>query len=181
MIDTGQKNHYPFELLLKAIKMYLEEGLSQPVIMKELGIRNREEIKVWVRRYRLNGEMGLRLKRTNGSVIMTNKKIKSQDYSPAIKLKAVRMFLQGATYQEVLTKYNISDNHLLYDWKDLYISKGEMGLKSKNKKGSNEKSPNYQSEETNNKPLWKQIKQLEMENDLLKNLLSASRESSKRK
>lgn len=46
MVDTDQKNHYPFELRLKAIKMYLEEGLSQ-LIMKELGIRNREEIKIW--------------------------------------------------------------------------------------------------------------------------------------
>jgi len=58
----GEGRHpcrYPFELRLKAVKLYLEEGYGQAWIAEQLGFGKKTLID-WVKRYRELGEEGLR-------------------------------------------------------------------------------------------------------------------------
>ena len=50
---------HPPELRLKAVQLYLEEGIPTPIISQELGI-GRGVIFDWVKRYKTDGENGLR-------------------------------------------------------------------------------------------------------------------------
>jgi transposase len=52
---------YPFELRLRAVKLYLEEGYSKKLIEEELGIGN-STIGKWAKKYKQLGEEGLRPK-----------------------------------------------------------------------------------------------------------------------
>ena len=54
--------YYPFELRMKAVKLHLNEGISAKDIAEELGIC-RETVHVWSKRYRKDGEDGLRTKK----------------------------------------------------------------------------------------------------------------------
>jgi len=52
-------NGYPFELRLRAVRFFLEEGYSASLISEELGIGH-DTLYKWVNRYKENGEEGLK-------------------------------------------------------------------------------------------------------------------------
>ena len=52
---------YPYEFRIRAVKLYLEEGLPRRVVCEELGIAS-ETLSRWLRRYRELGEGGLKAK-----------------------------------------------------------------------------------------------------------------------
>lgn len=54
----GSKKVYPYELRLKAVKLHLEDGIKQDLVVRELGVGKSSLIN-WVRRYRTQGEKGL--------------------------------------------------------------------------------------------------------------------------
>jgi transposase len=56
MPRTKGSKDYCRELKLKAIKMYLEEGMTQPAITALLGIRDPGRVRQWLHSYRLQGE-----------------------------------------------------------------------------------------------------------------------------
>ena len=74
---------YPFELKLRAVKLYLEEGYSSVMIAEELGISNATVFE-WAKRYRKDGEQGLR-PRYPGT--RRTAKVSSAAKSKAIELK----------------------------------------------------------------------------------------------
>jgi len=51
--------YYPYEIKLKAVELYLEEGYSPSLIAKELGV-GKCSISEWARRYLVEGKEGLR-------------------------------------------------------------------------------------------------------------------------
>jgi transposase InsO family protein len=53
-----KRRRYPLDFKLKFVKLYLEEGLPVPLIVKESGI-NVKTVYAWIRRYRTQGESGL--------------------------------------------------------------------------------------------------------------------------
>jgi transposase InsO family protein len=55
--STSQR--YPFELKLRAVKLYLEEGFSQTAITEELGL-GVHTVAYWTQRYQAYGEEGLK-------------------------------------------------------------------------------------------------------------------------
>lgn len=56
----GKTSHrYSFDVKLKAVKLYLEEGFTNPQITEELKL-GPSTLAVWVREYRAHGEAGLR-------------------------------------------------------------------------------------------------------------------------
>lgn len=57
----NQSGPYSFELRLRVVRMYLEEEYPVPLICQETGV-GRSTISTWVRKYRLRGEEGLKLK-----------------------------------------------------------------------------------------------------------------------
>lgn len=57
----GMKD-YPLSVKLKAVRMFLEEGKTKAEIRESLGL-TKGRVKVWVKRYRDEGEAGLQKKR----------------------------------------------------------------------------------------------------------------------
>lgn len=53
MGKTGRTNNkYPDELRMRAVRLVTEENVSYREAAKELGIRNKSQVLVWVQRYR---------------------------------------------------------------------------------------------------------------------------------
>lgn len=64
MQKNNRKNiNYSFEIKLKAVKMYLEEGIGSPTVAKELNLSSNKRVLLWVKRYNEFGEEGLRERR----------------------------------------------------------------------------------------------------------------------
>ena len=76
----GHVRWVSFETRRKAVKLYLEEGISSGLVAKEIGVTS-GTVFDWVRRYRERGEEGLRSgngvsqRRTNGSLTAVQEKI----------------------------------------------------------------------------------------------------------
>ena len=54
-----RQHRYPFELKLKAVRLYLEEGFSGALISQETGI-SQQALSGWIKQYRQFGEEGLK-------------------------------------------------------------------------------------------------------------------------
>ena len=52
---TKTSNRYSFDLKLKAVKLYLEEGFTNPQITEELKL-GPSTLAVWIREYRAHGK-----------------------------------------------------------------------------------------------------------------------------
>ena len=64
MQKNNRKNmNYSFDIKLKAVKMYLVEGIGSPTIAKELGLNSNKRVLLWVKRYNEFGEDGLKERR----------------------------------------------------------------------------------------------------------------------
>jgi len=85
----------------------------------------------------------------------------SKDYPLETKLEAIRLWEEeGFTYQEITEKLAIRDPKRVSTWMRIYRREGEAGLK-KSRRGR---------PKINRDSLEERIKQLEMENTLLKAL-----------
>ena len=60
MQRNNRKNmSYSFDIKLRAVKMYLEEGIGSTTIAKELKLSSNKRVLLWVKRYNEFGEYGL--------------------------------------------------------------------------------------------------------------------------
>jgi transposase len=67
MSRTKGSQDYSQTVKLKAVKMYLEEGLTQPVITARLGIRDPGRVQKWLQAYRREGEQAFSPERRHRS------------------------------------------------------------------------------------------------------------------
>ncbi len=87
-------------------------------------------------------------------------------YSEAIKEKAARMHREeGITYREIMKQLGIVSKRRLEEWCKAYQEKGILGLRTKSKGRSRK------TERTEQEQLEYELKQLRMENELLRNFL----------
>ena len=64
MQENNRKNmNYSFDIKLKAVKMYLEEGIGSNTIAKELNLSSNKRVLLLLKRYNEFGEDGLRERR----------------------------------------------------------------------------------------------------------------------
>ena len=51
---SGKKGsrHYPLEIKLEAVRLFLEEGRTRAEVAKMLGLRSKKRVEVWVSQYR---------------------------------------------------------------------------------------------------------------------------------
>jgi transposase InsO family protein len=84
----SRRQRYPFELKVRAVKLYLEEEYSQELIVEELGV-GKSTLTAWVRRYREQGEAGLRP--------AGPRRVQSR-IDPAAKAKAVELKQKNPEY-----------------------------------------------------------------------------------
>lgn len=61
--NTKQNVNYSFDIKLKAVKMYLEEGIGSTTIAKELNLSCKNRVLLWVKRYKEFGVEGLKERR----------------------------------------------------------------------------------------------------------------------
>lgn len=64
MQRNNRKNMtYSFDIKLRTLKMYLEEGIVSTIISKELNLSSNKRVLLWVKRYNEFGVEGLRQRR----------------------------------------------------------------------------------------------------------------------
>lgn len=64
MQKNNRKNmNYSFDIKLKAVKMYLEDGIGSTTIAKELNLSSNKRVLLWVKRFNEFGEDGLKERR----------------------------------------------------------------------------------------------------------------------
>jgi len=86
--SSRRSGPHGFDLKLRAVKLYLEEGYPSTLIAEELGV-GQSTLSGWVRRYREKGEAGLRPQLTRTGRRQVN---------PAAKRRAVELKRQNPEY-----------------------------------------------------------------------------------
>jgi len=104
------RGYYSFELRLKAVKLYLEEGYSSEMIAEELGIAH-GTVFAWAKRYREEGEDGLRSRypgkrKPSGSEAAKKKAVEIKKANPEYGSRRIshllrRVFLLGPSHETV--------------------------------------------------------------------------------
>lgn len=119
----GRKEKVIVDKKITAVKDYLsgKKGVCQ--ICLELQV-NKNAVREWLRKYKLEGELGL-------------KHIKKNTYYPDyVKLQAISDYQEGlGSLNQLCSKYNISSNSILRNWIKKY--NGHNRVKSHNSKGDN--------------------------------------------
>lgn len=95
----GKRVQYPAAVKWKAVELKLE-GYSTQEVMLKLGIKNKTQVKTWMRWYR-NGET-YRFEQPVGKQYAYNKGIKSLDETERLKLHIKQLEMQV----EILGKLN---------------------------------------------------------------------------
>ena len=62
MSGTKGMTHYTVETKLQAVRLHEEEGFTYAEVAGQLGLRKADQIKIWVRQYKHEGEAGLNKK-----------------------------------------------------------------------------------------------------------------------
>jgi transposase len=107
-----------------------------------------------------------RIKRSGS--IMSTKRRTYKSYSPELKLEAVKRALLGESVKVIAHHLDITDPDYIYKWIDQYEMYGEVGLNRKRR---------------NHPQLDKDaiIRELEMENEILKKYLQILKKEEKRR
>jgi transposase len=56
MAERKRKAHFPIDVKLEAVRLFLEEGRTRAEIQEALGLRRKQIVERWVRQYRREGE-----------------------------------------------------------------------------------------------------------------------------
>lgn len=107
---AAYRRRYPFEIRLKAVKLYLEEQMPSNLVAEEVGVPA-STIFCWIQNYRKHGEAGLRdsthyYRRSNGSDVLTEKITALKKNNPYLGGKRIsqilrRLFLLKASPETV--------------------------------------------------------------------------------
>jgi len=86
---TGKKGmrHYSKETKLEAIRLFIEEGKRHADIAKQLGLRDTTRVKIWLRKYRREGEKAFDPKRRTGRIGRPPKKENREAYIARLEME----------------------------------------------------------------------------------------------
>jgi transposase InsO family protein len=97
-------NRYPFELKLKAVKLYLEEGFTHEQVTQELKL-GPSTLSMWVKRYRHSGQEGLKDQRPgppDGAAklppVVTGKILELKQQDPSLGVKRISQWLKRVLF-----------------------------------------------------------------------------------
>ena len=98
---AGHSRYISFEMRRKAVKLYLEEGIPSKLVAKEIGIKA-STLFAWVKRYREQGEEGLRTtyhpercRKSNGALTALQTKIvEVKQANPRFGVKRISQLLR---------------------------------------------------------------------------------------
>lgn len=106
------------ELKLKVIQDYLDGSKGYKILSEEFNV-DIQTIRLWIEKYKAQGEEGL------------NVKLQKTYYSPEFKIKAVQMLLAKVPVREVRRRLNLSGTSILRRWLAQYYKEGIAGFKTK--------------------------------------------------
>ena len=102
----GRKAKYTFEQKVKACEDYLSGVKSASEIAKELNMSKSgvNKIRIWAKRYRQDGIIGLKPRAKNGT------------YTKEFKIKVIEEYKQGSSLNELIVKYDIRSDNTILNW-----------------------------------------------------------------
>ena len=166
-IKISQTNKkYPAEIKIAAVKEYLEGKGSQVEICKKYRITNNSILIQWIKCYN-NGEDFKERPRSERGITMNKGRKTTQEERVEIVAFCIE---HGKDYGLAMEKYGVSYQQI-YSWVRKYESKGVEGLADRRGKAKPEDALTEADRlRMENKILQAKLKDMEMENKLLKKL-----------
>ena len=174
-----QEDHnrvYSIETKMQAVEDYLSGKGSQREITAKYGIRDRTQLRQWIKVY--NSGRGFRQKMSGGS--------RMKEARPTTVEERIRIardcIANGENYGETALKFNVSYQQV-YQWVKKFKEKGDAGLEDRRGKRLKDQTPRTREEELEIEiaKLKHELYMTKMERDVLKKLDEIVRRDAYRK
>ena len=162
LLPTKMNKCYSKELKLEAVLDYLNGTDGLRTVAKRYGLRNRTQLRDWIKRYNTHGDFK---SERGGSKVSQTKKFSLEE--------RVEMVLYCITnnydYSGTAVKYQVKYTNL-YNWVKRYEEKGKAGLEDRRgqRKAKQESRTPEEEAQIRIAQLEEQVKYQQMEIDLLK-------------
>ena len=175
----NRRNHvYSPEIKLQAVQEYLSGKGSQAELSKKYGLRDRRQLRNWLKVYNAYGDFNSR-KNSGGGSYMKQGRDTTQDE----RIQIVKDCLaSGKNYGEMALKYKVSYQQVRA-WTLRFEEMGEAGLEDRRGKRKKDQAPRTEQEKAQIEieQLKHKLYLAEMERDLLKKLDEIERRDAFRK
>ena len=175
----GRRNHtYSPEVKLQAVQEYLSGKGSQAELSKKYGLRDRKQLRNWLRVYNARGGFNSRKDSGGGSYMK-----QGRDTTQEERIQIVRDCLaSGKNYGEMALKYKVSYQQVRI-WTLRFEEMGEAGLEDRRGRRKKDQVPRTELEKAQIEieQLKHKLYLAEMERDLLKKLDEIERRDTFRK
>ena len=175
----GRRNHtYSREIKLQAVQEYLSGKGSQAELSKKYGLRDRKQLRNWLKVYNAHGDFSARKNSGGGSCMK-----QGRDTTQEERIQIARDCLaSGKNYGEMALKYRVSYQQARA-WTLRFEEMGEAGLEDRRGKRKRDQAPRTELEKAQIEieQLRHKLYLAEMERDLLKKLDEIERRDAFRK
>ena len=176
LVSQSHNRSYPVELKRMAVEEYLAGGISLRQICKKYKVRDKTQLRDWIKRYNSGKDFGRKM--SGGSRMKKTRKTSQEERIQIVKACMERGFDYGATALEYKVSY-----HQVYTWVQKYKELGEAGLEDRRGIRTASQTPRTEVEELRIKiaQLEHEKYMLQMERDVLKKLDEIERRDAFRK
>ena len=175
----GRRKHtYSPEVKLQAVQEYLSGKGSQAELSKKYGLRDRKQLRDWLKVYHVHGDFNSRKNSGGGSYMK-----QGRDTTQEERIQIVKDCLaSGKNYGEMALKYKVSYQQVR-TWTLRFEAMGEAGLEDRRGKRKKDQKPRTELEKAQIEieQLKHKLHLAEMERDLLKKLDKIERRDAFRK
>ena len=175
----GRRKHtYSPEVKLQAVQEYLSGKGSQAELSKKYGLRDRKQLRDWLKVYHVHGDFNSRKNSGGGSYMK-----QGRDTTQEERIQIVKDCLaSGKNYGEMTLKYKVSYQQVR-TWTLRFEAMGEAGLEDRRGKRKKDQKPRTELEKAQIEieQLKHKLYLAEMERDLLKKLDKIERRDAFRK
>ena len=166
LLDQKNNKYYPEELKLRAVNDYLDGKGSQLDITARYGLRSKNQLQMWIKKYNTHGE--IKCRGSGGGSYMR----KARQTTPEERLEIVQDCLANdKNYGAMALKYDCSYQQVR-NWVLRYEKMGSGGLEDRRGRRAGTQPARTPEEELRDKiaELERKNRDLQMENDLLKKI-----------
>jgi len=176
LAHQSHNRSYSLKLKRMAVEEYLEGGISLRQICKKYKIRNKTQLRDWIKRYNSGKDFGRKM--SGGSRMKKTRKTSQKEKLQIVKACMERGFDYGAVALEFKVSYQ-----QVYTWVQKYKELGEAGLEDRRGIRTASQTPRSEIEELRIKiaQLEHEKYMLQMERDVLKKLDEIERRDAFRK
>ena len=175
----NRKNHtYSPELKLQAVQEYLSGKGSQAELSKKYGLRDRKQLRNWLKVYNAHGDFNSRKNSGGGSCMKQGRDTTQEERVQIVK----DCLASGKNYSEMALKYKVSYQQVR-TWTLRFEELGESGLEDRRGRRKKDQVPRTELEKAQIEieQLKHKLYLAEMERDLLKKLDEIERSDAFRK